>query len=1286
MGDNLPLLPEREAICTDVRPVLREVFRDEDYLPPIADCYPENHDDKTILEQKKWVDEFSSECEKFHEKEKNLKYKYAQRLSREPLPNIFKIYSDLSNGSEDSWTVVRKDLKPTIEQDAGCNTSLWVKNILNRSSGDLTVCQHEPKIPSGEAIFPPDDVTIQSYSIGEAVPRPPPPPPKLAIQPPQPEYILCVPPRIEFVNFTLGHVHTETLRLINVSKFEIRLSVTPPKRKELDVELCSRLVVTSGSAAEFRIHYRPVDVRAVADVLQVRVSVGRGLLIPISCYMRPPVLEILVPNLTSVRLDSTNPTETTADVLDLGSRLLGDVHRASVLFYCAEKHASFFLLPEDAWFSFCVDVAASSGKGKSVGGAASDNFWLSPVRWCGGGTTRAIAVCYAAEPGLHTTALRILSSTAIVRPLNLVADALWFRPTHITLLAHEKDYDICSADDPACEYYVRLGTAFPGRPLSSVIEIVNHSPLSYPYYWSVRAWGVCSCWTGSETSLLAEDDDLCDEATMLKRQKHGVNEDARAVRVESANGRLFPRSVTQLHVQVPDAGHLLGQHRAVLMLILKAVPKESFPPNYDAMIVKTEVVNEEGIPGVCSSWSREVCDIVCCQLEVWWDVVPVRFVLEPPVLKLTHSRRIKSTDICLKATQLYGVTGVKASWNVSGSKAINLLPGEAVGTNFNLQMQQLANHYPDLDVIELNAASKEWKSSCVIQRCYNTRHPSLRPALKWLGLVPPGAKVQTELVVHNDTYQHICWWVTCVRWWGERRVADVCASRAPCPQCYERSCSCAMISPTRGALAHDQKVTLKYSVIAPDIDGVVATLIQVHRTSGDVCMVPSVAGTEARATLLAYRVLAPVVVLQVLPCLGDKHKHCKVCSMDTNERKNCAVLRPSFALTAGFRSCYRLRCANLTPPTDNGQVEETACLVILGSEGEDNLRVIFLPNDFDLRGHSSIEIQGLEVVVDIPTGDGVKTDSFFSIKMMEKESARREKMVSPTELFEEEDRKRAVQKENICHCPYKMVYIPPATEPSSPLDEEYRCVDVITEPPPLTRVCPCGGKTKPVLPESEEPSCLQFRNLPVRTVQTRTMKLRNLSSLFTRIATAVRNWPRVHKRTLRSDKWADDVRTPGVIIECKASENALAPCGMVEVTVSVYADCWGLYHDQVLIMIDNVDSIVLDVWIEVVGPPLYFPLQGQCHDACTPILWMSSSDPERALVVANPSRSCLNVQTYVITENQYPQDELPFRLYLRFYYVPSRTCPCVTALDSISYADEDSDKNSSSEYSEIDGN
>lgn len=78
---------------------------------------------------------------------------------------------------------------------------------------------------------------------------------------------------------------------MNTSKVEISLSVRPPPRQDLRLELRSRLAVTSGAAAEISLHFTPQSVRAVTEELSVRVSVGRSLIIPIRCYMEPPLLE-----------------------------------------------------------------------------------------------------------------------------------------------------------------------------------------------------------------------------------------------------------------------------------------------------------------------------------------------------------------------------------------------------------------------------------------------------------------------------------------------------------------------------------------------------------------------------------------------------------------------------------------------------------------------------------------------------------------------------------------------------------------------------------------------------------------------------------------------------------------------------------------------------------------------------------------------------------------------------------------------------------------------------------
>lgn len=72
---------------------------------------------------------------------------------------------------------------------------------------------------------------------------------------------------------------------------------------------------------------------------------------------------VLVPSVTSSAL-WCSPAEAGecraragCDVLELGARLLGDVHGVRLLLHCLADHASFFLLTEDSWLSYSLDVS-----------------------------------------------------------------------------------------------------------------------------------------------------------------------------------------------------------------------------------------------------------------------------------------------------------------------------------------------------------------------------------------------------------------------------------------------------------------------------------------------------------------------------------------------------------------------------------------------------------------------------------------------------------------------------------------------------------------------------------------------------------------------------------------------------------------------------------------------------------------------------------------------------------------------------------------------------------------
>lgn len=51
---------------------------------------------------------------------------------------------------------------------------------------------------------------------------------------------------------------------------------------------------------------------------------------------------------------------TVSDVLDLGARLLGETHCVHLQLRCASAHASFFVLPEDAWLTYAPAVRRRS--------------------------------------------------------------------------------------------------------------------------------------------------------------------------------------------------------------------------------------------------------------------------------------------------------------------------------------------------------------------------------------------------------------------------------------------------------------------------------------------------------------------------------------------------------------------------------------------------------------------------------------------------------------------------------------------------------------------------------------------------------------------------------------------------------------------------------------------------------------------------------------------------------------------------------------------------------------
>ncbi|CAB3221204.1 unnamed protein product [Arctia plantaginis] len=1328
MVDNLPLIPDKGPPCTDVRSVLRTVFRELNYLPPLTvQSSPQGktelggeHGDQSLPSVDHWVDKYKSECNKISNHEDEIKDHRAKQVARKPLPNVFKlhergVHKHLPKCSLDGGLVCRKDLKPEVEQNAGRDGSLWVKNILNVSSCDVSTVTVNTKRRAPAEIKLCPETSVLSFSVGPHVMHT-----AASVVRSTPEtvthinYILCVPPKLDFINSFVGNLYAKNIRLVNMTKFECRLSIIPPKHREFDVEIRSPrgLTITSGATVELIVRFKPSDVRVLKDELIVKVSRGQTCTIPIACYMQPPLLDIVVPTVNRA-VDQTplgsssKDDDCKLDVVELGARLLGDVHCSRVLLYCKAKHAEFFVLTEDAWVDWDLDCLTTRCS------VIADSFVFWPAWWRGGGLVKACVWCCGDSVGAFGTELRVLSSTAINRQLSLLADVMLFNPHHLVIEAHEKDFDICSESDPGCEYYVNMGTALQHRSLSATVRLVNNSPILYSYYWEVRRWGVCFCWEEERESqgLDEESEFLCTGARESKRMA-GEDPEAYAqknkaehmVVVGPGEDQILPRTSCTLRVSVPDVGEEVGLQRSVLRLILKDIPKESFPANYKPMILHTKEVASVPIPGLQSS-KREVCDVVCAEMEVWWRVVPLRFVLDPPVVPLYHSRRQKSVEVTVTACKLFGWDKSRVMYvtpkRVSAPEPMLLSTARCLTNYFTVPLPSMQNQSPETDVLALVADNDEWTAECVITRRCETRHPALQPGNVWLGVVPPKTKLRAAFLIKNDTYQRNWFWCEAFRWIGENNPRPACVGQIPCRDCKEIACTCAIVRPSRGALDHGGAANIFYNVNAPERDGCVATLLRARRCQPDLSMVHSGPATEARAALVAYRVLAPRVTIRVQPC-GGTSAECGECEVDAGalaSELGSSTLRPSKALVVGRRTCYRLRVTNITPLPTSVHFDKLI-------DGTDFLKVTFTPNDFSLSGYAKVNvtvvlaarrvcerrmfvcraivlrayqplyliidaaISGVQVSLQVPVGEGAVTDDFVIMRRTQRNGSEEKKghVSTPSGIFAEEDRKRAVIKANVCKCHFELQYIPPVKRPRPPpqREEDYPPIEIVTEPPMLTRVCPCFPHCKPFIPDAPESISLEYINMPLRKVCKRRLLLRNESIVTAHWTAAIRRWPRRHKRTIETDQWAGDVCESGVALSCHPTSGVLASCAHVEIIVQVYADCWGVYRDQILIQVENVDPIVVDIWMQVIGSPLQFKIQPNYSQDELPIMWLSPTDARRSLVVRNISRSELTVQAYVTRENEREQDVLPFRLYMRMYDILPVTCPCVTAFDSVS--------------------
>ncbi|CAK1579830.1 unnamed protein product [Parnassius mnemosyne] len=139
MTHYVPLIPEKKATCNDVRPLLREVFRDIHPAPVLAEQLQREQnlkDDKVVDAQvDQWIQQHALESEEIKNREEQLQREYAKRLALEsPTAEL----SSEAAGCDSEWKkqlgIIRiEDLKPSLEKynERKCHFHCYFKLKLN---------------------------------------------------------------------------------------------------------------------------------------------------------------------------------------------------------------------------------------------------------------------------------------------------------------------------------------------------------------------------------------------------------------------------------------------------------------------------------------------------------------------------------------------------------------------------------------------------------------------------------------------------------------------------------------------------------------------------------------------------------------------------------------------------------------------------------------------------------------------------------------------------------------------------------------------------------------------------------------------------------------------------------------------------------------------------------------------------------------------------------------------------------------------------------------------------
>ncbi|XP_031352109.1 uncharacterized protein LOC116177310 isoform X2 [Photinus pyralis] len=483
------------------------------------------------------------------------------------------------------------------------------------------------------------------------------------------------PDEIFFSEYKTATLYEKKFKLINSSQVIQSFAPLPTSCDfPFKVEICQGGVrLAPGMAAVFSVKYYTDVYKNVKDLYKIITRSGEELTVKLESFRTPPCLMVFVfrnfESVQQMRLVqlglSLSFSETRRLALnssiDCGDSLVGYEANIDLLVKNEGKYGRFFILDEDDWYFNAIPETSSRTK-KTIGA-----FSIYPVYFeIDEGDFIELEIQFLPEEyGVAVEKLFILCDNNAVQEIELIGDGLVFETSTVTVDSelHLKTQEFC---DPQTNYVVDFKECLPFFKYYQKIKIHNTCGINFYYKWLVR-------------------ESQCDKTIDFNSM------DPSWVTVTNAPQLLRGRSSTDFQLVLQSDTVIRGLTSLVLVLHILDVPETCLSENASFCVLENLNDDNDGI---------KMLDVVVAEIEIIANFEEILVTFNPPEIRYEQNIEIHTSlqqkfEVCSHAS-----TDMACEWQVSNHKVIRVHPTSFVLKSkgvFTCKLRIVVCQYEDIN-------------------------------------------------------------------------------------------------------------------------------------------------------------------------------------------------------------------------------------------------------------------------------------------------------------------------------------------------------------------------------------------------------------------------------------------------------------------------------------------------------------------------------------------------------------------------------------------------------------